>query len=71
MTNKNIVEFEDEVSLYKKPEKSDKRYIIVSFDDQSGVDEFAKLMNQRITSKTKKITYGKSTGFPSGLFSEE
>lgn len=71
MSNQSIVEFEKDQQVFREGKKSEKRYIIVSFDDQAGVDQFAKLMGQRITSKTKKLTFGAPKQFLSGLFSEE
>lgn len=71
MSKQNLVEFETPQSAFKAPKKSEKRFIIVSFDDQSGVDEFAKLMKQKITKKTKKLKFGDTSKFASDLFSEE
>ena len=71
MSTQSLVEFETPQSAFKAPKKSEKRFIIVSFDDQSGVDEFAKLMKQKITKKTKKLKFGDNSQFASGLFSEE
>lgn len=42
---------------FNQPDNGAFRQIIVSFDDQAGVDKFAALINQNITSKTKSLWY--------------
>lgn len=42
---------------YQQENKSAQRQIIVSFDNDEQVAEFAKLMNQRITKKTKSLWF--------------
>ena len=42
---------------FNQPDNSAFRQIIVSFDDQEGVDQFAKAIGQSLTPKTKSIWY--------------
>ena len=42
---------------YQQENKSAQRQIIVSFDNDEQVAEFAKLMNQSITKKTKSLWF--------------
>jgi hypothetical protein len=42
---------------FNQPDNGATRQIIISFDDQEGVDKFAKLIKQNITKKTKSIWY--------------
>lgn len=62
----SVFEFEDddEYSLewrgmpeFNQPDNGAFRQIIISFDDQAGVDQFAALVKQNITNKTKSIWY--------------
>jgi len=42
---------------YNQPFNGAYRQLIVSFDDEEGVRQFAQLVNQSITDKTKSIWY--------------
>ena len=42
---------------FNQPDNGAFRQIIVSFDDQAGVDAFAKAIGQTLTSKTKSLWY--------------
>ncbi len=42
---------------FNQPDNGAYRQIIVSFDDQEGVDQFAKLLDVNLTSKTKSMWY--------------
>ena len=42
---------------FNQPKNGAFRQIIVSFEDQEGVDEFAKLIQQTLTNKTKSIWF--------------
>lgn len=42
---------------FNQPDNSAFRQIIVSFDDQAGVDAFAKAIGQDLTAKTKSVWY--------------
>lgn len=42
---------------FNQPDNGAFRQIIVSFDNQDGVDAFAKLIDQTLTSKTKSVWY--------------
>ena len=42
---------------FNQPDNSAFRQIIISFDDQAGVDKFQTMVDQHITSKTKSIWY--------------
>lgn len=44
---------------FNQPDNGAIRQIIVSFDSQDGIDEFAKLVGQNITKKTKSIWFPK------------
>ena len=62
----DIFDFDDEEEYEKEwrgmpefnqPDNGAFRQIIVSFDDQAGVDAFAKAINQELTPKTKSVWY--------------
>ena len=42
---------------FNQPDNSAFRQIIISFDDQDGVDKFEKLLGANITSKTKSLWF--------------
>lgn len=42
---------------FNQPDNGAFRQIIISFDDQAGVDKFAKLIGQSLTDKTKSIWF--------------
>jgi hypothetical protein len=42
---------------FNQPDNSAHRQIIVSFEDDAGVEEFAKLLKQTITKKTKSLWF--------------
>jgi hypothetical protein len=42
---------------FNQPDNGAFRQIIVSFDDQDGVDSFAKAIGQSLTNKTKSVWY--------------
>lgn len=42
---------------FNQPDNGAFRQIIISFDDQDGVDAFAKLIDQHLTSKTKSLWF--------------
>lgn len=42
---------------FNQPDNGAFRQIIVSFDDQEGVDKFAKLIGQNLTDKTKSLWF--------------
>jgi hypothetical protein len=42
---------------FNQPDNGAFRQIIVSFDDQAGVDAFAKAIGQSLTDKTKSVWY--------------
>ena len=42
---------------FSQPDNGAFRQIIISFDDQAGVDKFQALVKQNITNKTKSIWY--------------
>lgn len=42
---------------FNQPDNGAFRQIIVSFDDQAGVDAFATAIGQHLTSKTKSVWY--------------
>lgn len=42
---------------FHQPDNGAFRQIIVSFDDQAGVDAFAKAIGQNLTDKTKSVWY--------------
>ena len=42
---------------FNQPDNGAFRHIIVSFDDQAGVDAFAKAIGQSLTDKTKSVWY--------------
>lgn len=42
---------------FNQPDNGAFRQIIVSFDDQDGVDAFAKAIKQQLTPKTKSVWY--------------
>lgn len=42
---------------FNQPDNGAFRQIIISFDDQEGVDKFAALIKQNITNKTKSVWY--------------
>ncbi len=42
---------------FNQPDNGAFRQIIVSFDDQAGVDKFAKLIGQNLTDKTKSLWF--------------
>ena len=42
---------------FNQPDNGAFRQIIISFDDQAGVDAFAKLIGQSLTDKTKSIWF--------------
>lgn len=42
---------------FNQPDNGAFRQIIVSFDDQAGVDKFASLIGQSLTSKTKSLWF--------------
>ena len=42
---------------FNQPDNGAVRQIIVSFSDQAGIEEFAKLVGQNITKKTKSIWF--------------
>lgn len=42
---------------FNQPDNGAFRQIIVSFDTQEGVDEFARVIGQHLTQKTKSIWY--------------
>jgi hypothetical protein len=44
---------------FDQPDNGAYRQIIVSFDNEEGVEEFAKLVEQHITKKTKSIWFPK------------
>ena len=61
-----IFEFDDEdehetewrgMPTFNQPDNGAFRQIIVSFDDQDGVDSFAKAIKQQLTNKTKSVWY--------------
>jgi hypothetical protein len=42
---------------FNQPDNGAFRQIIVSFDDQAGVDAFARAIGQQLTAKTKSVWY--------------
>jgi hypothetical protein len=42
---------------FNQPDNGAFRQIIISFDDQEGVDKFAALIGQSLTKKTKSLWY--------------
>jgi len=42
---------------FNQPDNGAFRQIIVSFEDQEGVDKFAKLISQTLTEKTKSVWF--------------
>jgi hypothetical protein len=42
---------------FNQEDNSAHRQIIISFEDDAGVEEFAKLINQNITKKTKSVWF--------------
>jgi hypothetical protein len=42
---------------FNQPDNGAFRQIIISFDDQAGVDAFARAINQTLTPKTKSVWY--------------
>ena len=42
---------------FNQPDNGAFRQIIISFDDQAGVDKFAKLIGQSLTDKTKSVWF--------------
>ena len=42
---------------FNQPDNGAFRQIIISFDDQAGVDAFAKAIGQSLTDKTKSVWY--------------
>jgi len=65
-TNNNLFEFEETdqkltewrgMPEFSQENKTAHRQILVSFEDDAGVQEFGKLINQSFTSKTKSIWF--------------
>lgn len=42
---------------FNQPDNGAFRQLLISFDTQEDIDEFSKLINQNITSKTKSLWY--------------
>jgi hypothetical protein len=42
---------------FEQPDNGPFRQIIISFEDQAGIDAFAKLIDQHVTDKTKSLWY--------------
>lgn len=61
----DIFEFDDDehetewrgMPEFNQPDNGAFRQIIISFDDQAGVDKFASLIKQNITDKTKSVWF--------------
>lgn len=54
---------------FNQPDNTAYRQIIVSFDDQAGVDRFAELLGVHLTDKTKSLWYPpRDKNFVSDLF---
>lgn len=54
---------------FNQPDNGAFRQIIMSFDDQAGVDKFAKLIEQDLTPKTKSLWFPpRPTNWVSDLF---
>jgi hypothetical protein len=78
MSNNPLFEFEDTdekvtewkgMPEFKQPDKTAYRQIIVSFEDEEGVEEFSRLVKQSLTKKTKSIWFpDRLTNHVSDLF---
>lgn len=63
--NNTLFEFENDdwenewrgMPEFNQPDNGAYRQIIVSFDNEEGVQQFATLINQHITAKTKSLWY--------------